>query len=281
MARGTPFHEILHLPLYWWRIKQEKTPLPSGQRLAYGPHARQYYLLFPSAVVSKGPLRIMIYFHGGAWRYGRPELFQLVAERFTRLGYTTILPSCRRTPAYNYWHVREDLNALMLHLEEQFPQQDKRFVVGGMSSGGNLAAHLFYNKDALHQIGFSTQQMKALLLLGAPLSLAAMPRSTHLRSFAGRRGSPRFTQAEVQHHVQSGDHRPVLCLHGQQDGLVPLRSAAHFFAQLNEAQLAQLTRYHPPNTTHLDVASWAQTRHPFQTIISNWMASLNQDLFSS
>lgn len=275
MSKGTPLHEILHLPLYWWRIKREKTSLPSGRKYAYGQHSRQYYLLFPSQIEAGGSLRVMIYFHGGAWRYGRPELFQLVAERFAPMGYTTVLPSCRRTPFYNYRHVREDMNAMMGHLARQFDGQAVQFVVGGMSSGGHLAAHLFYNRAALGKIGLSSQQIKGLLLLGAPLSLAAMPNSMHVRSFAGRPGSQLFEEAEVIHHVQSTDLRAVLCIHGEKDGLVPVRSAVHFFSQLEEQQLERVKRYHPADTTHLEVASWPQTGHPLQKIISEWLFSLD------
>ena len=180
IPKGNPVHEILHLPLYWWRVKREKAVLPVGQKKRYGSNKYQYYLLFPAPAKSQGTARILIYFHGGAWRYGRPELFQLVAERFTKLGYTTILPSCRRTPIYNYSHVREDLNAILGQVQAQFKDQQVQYIVGGMSSGGNLAAHLFYNISALQKIGIEAAQVRGLLLLGAPLSLQGMPNSIHL-----------------------------------------------------------------------------------------------------
>lgn len=271
IPRGTPLHELIHLPNYWWKVKTEKAILPRGQKHSYGKHARQYYLLFRAAEIAKKPNRIIIYFHGGAWRYGRPELFSLVAERLTNQGFTTILPSCRRTPHFNYQDVREDLNFLMLALQKQFPGEAVKFIVGGMSSGGNLAAHLFYNRKAMEGQGLSYTQFQGLLLLGAPLDLSAMPQNRHIRSFAGKPKSRLFHQANVQHHVQHQDQRPVLCIHGKQDGLVPIASADQFFLILEEKQSANTKRLHPDQASHLDVAAWVRTNSPFHSIILEWL----------
>lgn len=265
----------MHLPYYWWRVKTEKATRPEGQKHFYGKDPRQYYLMFPPPELNENQDRIIIYFHGGAWRYGRPELFRLVAEWFTRKGYTTVLPSCRRTPRFNYQDVRLDLNALMLSVKQHFPGRDLRFIVGGMSSGGNLAAHLFYNQKALAEMGFDHQAFLGLLLLGAPLDLAAMPQNTHVTSFAGKQNSPLFTEANVQVHVQQQDQRAVLCIHGEKDGLVPLASALQFFAFLEQIESANAKRLHPAQATHLDVAGWVRKDSPFHKVIMEWLDGLD------
>lgn len=275
IPKGNPLHEILRLPLYWWQIKREKAALPIGEKRKYGKHKHQYYLLFPAPSMAKDTVRILVYFHGGAWRYGRPELFQLVAERFTNLGYTTILPSCRRTPTYNYSHVREDLSAILGQVQTEFSDQQVRYIVGGMSSGGNLAAHLFYNISALQEVGIQAAQLQGLLLLGAPLSLQGMPNSIHVSSFAGKAGSKLYKEARIEAHVQESDLRPVLCIHGECDGLVPIASARQFFAQLKDQQQEKVLRVHPTDATHLDVASWVRQSSPFQQIIFDWLKTLD------
>lgn len=275
IPKGTPAHEVVHLPYYWWRVKKEKAPRPRGEKYFYGEESKQYYLLFPPQTVNKNQDRVIIYFHGGAWRYGRPELFGLVAERFTRQGFTTVLPSCRRTPRFNYQDVRLDLNALMLALRQQFPGKDVKFITGGMSSGGNLAAHLFYNQRALSNSGLSQQAFQGLLLLGAPLDLTAMPRNAHVSSFAGKPNSPLFQEANVQAHVQAKDQRPVLCIHGKQDGLVPLASALQFFAFLERIESANAKRIHPAQASHLDVAGWVKKDSPFHDVIMEWLEELD------
>ncbi len=276
IPRGTALHELIHLPHYWWKIKTEKAVLPEGKKHFYGEHSRQYYLCFPSAVGNKQQNRIMIYFHGGAWRYGRPELFELVAERFTNMGFVTILPSCRRTPLFNYQDIRTDLDLLMLSLQEQFPGKSVKFIVGGMSSGGNLAAHLFYNRQAMERQGLNYAQFQGLLLLGAPLNLSAMPQNKHVTSFAGPTKSVLFQEANIEHHVQAKDRRPVLCIHGKQDGLVPIASAQQFFMSLEQKQSANVRRLHPDQATHLDVAAWVRTDSPFYSIILQWLETLDQ-----
>ena len=271
IPRGTALHEVIHLPHYWWKIKAEEVDLPSGQKRSYGQDARQYYLLFAPAPQSAKKDRIVIYFHGGAWRYGKPELFSLVAERFTKKGFITILPSCRRTPRYNYHDVRADLNALIIALRNDYPGDAVRFIVGGMSSGGYLAAHLFYNQTALKTQGLSAQQFQGLLLLGAPLDLLAMPRNNHVSSFAGKPGSPLFQEANVQQHVQAEDQRSVLCIHGKQDGLVPFASAQQFFTAVEKIESGGARRLHPARASHLEVAAWATESSPYHTVIMEWL----------
>ncbi len=162
----------------------------------------------------------------------------------------------------------------MLSLRKQYPAEAVRFIVGGMSSGGNLAAHLFYNQIALEKQGLDYSQFQGLLLLGAPLDLTAMPQNTHLSSFAGKPESALFREANVQHHVQAQDQRPVLCIHGKQDGLVPVASAQRFFDVLEERRSAQATRLHPPQASHLDVAAWVKAESPFHTVIMDWIDTL-------
>ncbi len=274
IPKGTPLHEVVHLPYYWLLVKTEESARPTGQKHFYGEDSRQYYLLFPPQETSKNKDRVIIYFHGGAWRYGRPELFTLVAERFTQKGFITVLPSCRRTPRFNYQDVRLDLNKMIVSIKRHFPERDIKFIVGGMSSGGNLAAHLFYNQKALINQGFSQQEFLGLVLLGAPLDLAAMPRNTHVSSFAGKPSSPLFSEANVQVHVQAEDQRAVLCIHGEQDGLVPIASARQFFAALDQIGSANAKRLHPPQASHLDVAGWVRKNSPFHQVIMDWLDDL-------
>lgn len=271
IPKGYPIHEILHLPLYWWKVSS----IPIGEfpqeKIRYGKHAKQYYLVFPAEKVNDKISKVFIYFHGGAWRYGRPEMFKLVAFTLVKLGYTVILPSCRRTPSHNYNSIREDLTTLLLAIDQRFSTTEASYILGGMSSGGNLAAHLFYDRAALKRRGFDSRRLQALLLLGAPLDINKMPQNRLVTSFAGKKNTTQFKQANVQNHLVESEQRPVLLVHGQSDGLVPFTSAHSFIMSLQERQEGGIKVHSPVEATHLDVAAWACGENEFKSVILAWL----------
>lgn len=271
IPKGYPIHEILHLPIYWWKVSS----IPLGdlrqEKIRYGANATQYYLEFPAEEEEGKAPQIFIYFHGGAWRYGRPEMFKLVASTLVKLGYTVILPSCRRTPGHNYDAIREDLTALLLAVDQRYSRSAPSYILGGMSSGGNLAAHLFYDRAVLKQQGFDNNRLKALLLLGAPLDLGKMPQNRLVTSFAGKKDSTLFKQANVQNHLGKSEERPVLLIHGQSDGLVPFASAQSFIMALQKRQGSGIKVYSQVESTHLDVAAWACGENEFKSTILAWL----------
>lgn len=270
IPKGYPIHEILHLPIYWWKVSSIPLGDLQQEKVRYGENAKQYYLEFPGEKEEDNAPKIFIYFHGGAWRYGRPELFKLVASTLVKLGYTVILPSCRRTPGHNYSTIREDLTALLLAIDQRYARS-VTYILGGMSSGGNLAAHLFYDRAVLKQQGFDSSRLKALLLLGAPLDLSKMPQNRLVTSFAGKKDSTLFEQANVQNHLGKLEERPVLLIHGQSDGLVPFASAQSFIMALQKRQDSEIKVHSPAESTHLDVAAWACGENEFKSTILSWL----------
>lgn len=271
IPKGYPIHEILHLPIYWWKVSRIPIPVLVQERVQYGQDPKQYYLAFPLEKGKDKSHKIFIYFHGGAWRFGRPEMFKLVAFTLGKMGYTVVLPSCRRTPKHDYTSIREDLTQILLSIDHRFSQADTTYTVGGMSSGGNLAAHLFYNKTVLQQQGFDHNRLRALLLLGAPLDLRQMPQNKLVTSFATAMDSATFKEANVQHHLAEVEDRKVLMIHGQSDGLVPFESAHAFISILRERQDRKIQIHTPTDATHLDVAAWACGENEFKSIILSWL----------
>ena len=125
LPKGNPIHEILHLPAYWWQLYRMDTRSLKPEKLAYGPHHRQYFIFVPPPEKRVVPEKLVVYFHGGGWKFGRPEQFIASAKAFHEAGYPVILPSLRRIPFANYFDMRKDLNQLVLsitQLQQQYLQ---------------------------------------------------------------------------------------------------------------------------------------------------------------
>ncbi len=273
VPRGTVLHEIINLPVLWWRLSR----LPAGQfaehRLRYGRHPRQYMLVLRPqnpAVAS----RVLLFFHGGAWRLGRPEYFRAYARPFLDRGFTVVMPSVRRTPRYSYPAIREDLSSLLKRLDESgLKNGNDQIVIGGMSSGANLAALTLFNREELHRAGWSASDFAGALFLGAPLDLDAMPDSEPLFTFSGPRHSPQFRHANPASYLEEPPQRPwpVLCIHGSHDGLVPQKASARFIEQLQEKHQGAVEYHVLDRGTHLDAVSWVYQDNTIRQTILNWI----------
>lgn len=275
---GTALHEVLHLPVYWQRLAQTDTSSIAVERIAYGRHFRQYFLSIPPAPNVTQQDKIVVYFHGGGWKFGRPEQFLASVAAFHQQGYPVIMPSVRRTPLYNYYDLRADLDQLLLQLGEWQQQQGYgryRLVVGGMSSGGNLAALLALNREALDGIGRDQSAFAGLLLLGAPLSLEKMHQNPVLYAFAGKRDSTQFQAANPINHLENTIPLPIFCIHGRKDGLVAHASALDFVAAYQRRHPGLIHFVEWEGGTHLDAAAWSHPEVNLQEEILSWLKKLS------
>lgn len=93
-------------------------------------------VLIPSAE----PRGVLVYFHGGGWVVGNPDQFDTLARKIAvETGCVVVLPDYRLAPEHVYPAAADDawdvLQWSASHFDSALP-----LIVGGDSSGGNLAA---------------------------------------------------------------------------------------------------------------------------------------------
>jgi len=274
MKKGTALHELLHLPDHWAKMRTVSTETMRVSRHAYGAHFRQYLLCAkPLQIPSKSPRHAIVFFHGGAWRFGTPEQFVAYASFFTSLGYTVFMPSYRRLPLYQFTHLHEDLTATLLEISRLLATENEanpKLIVGGMSAGGHMAAALSHDASVWEAAGFSENPAAAFFACGAPLDLNMLPDSPLLLRLAGRRGSASYQKANPFWHLQQRPEvLPTLCIHGTQDGLVPVACAESFVQLAQQKSTASLHLIE--GGTHLDAGRWAYQEDEPQLLIKAWL----------
>jgi acetyl esterase/lipase len=278
VPKGFFLHEGLRLPPWVFRMET----FPHGdyhkEKYAYGNQFRQYLLYFQPKKNSTPKNHVIVYIHGGGWQFGRPEMFRANAKIMTDLGYHVFMPSHRRIPFYNIEDLREDMLSATLKILEIMRAEgleDKKIILGGISSGGNLAALLAFDRSILEKAGLRQSVFSALFLLGAPLHLEGMWKSPPLRMLAGKRNGGLFRKASPILHVQKGETLPTLILHGIKDGLVEYSSIVAFYEKMKEEQAADIRLMTLPDGNHLDSASWCFENHPSHKIVVNWLAEMD------
>ncbi len=275
--KGNPIQEGLYLPIYWLRTTLVPTRSIQLKKYFYGQHKRQYYLWLKPANTTPKRNHIIIYYHGGGWRYGTPEFFKANGKVFTDLGFEVIMPTYRPCPKHNYEHIRADVDATLLHIKELLQKENRwntKFILGGMSAGGNLVAHILYNQTQLVTLGWQTAQFSGIFLCGAPLDLSKMWDSPPLRHFTGPRKRTIFPKSSPINYLNSPQETPVLFVHGNKDGMVEYESALSFIEKLKTLQSKDITLQTLQGGSHLDAGSWVHTDNQARKWIKDWVLQI-------
>lgn len=277
-AKGTKFYELSSLPPFWYRLLNFQLDSMYERRYEYGTQRRQYLLFLQPENQQITKQNIIIYLHGGAWLLGKPEFFRPNAESFVKQGYGVILPSYRRVPKYSYADMREDLNEMMCCIQnilEEHNLQDKKFILGGVSAGGHLAAHWLYNRAALAQCGWSQDRFSGIFMLASPLDLEQMKKTLVLNFYT--RGKTK--EANPINYLQDQEHPPVLCIQGGKDGLVTYESATTFVDRYQQIDETLVQFHRLEEATHLDTSRWAYQDDEVKKLILDWVNEVEASVY--
>ena len=249
------------------------------QKVPYGEHRRQYLLLCRPEGGNGTRSQVVLYIHGGGWRYGAPDYYLTSAQWLVDQGYTVIMPSHRRTPTFGYADLREDLNAIWhtsLRLLDEIGLGDRQLIVGGLSSGGNLAALLALDMETQHKEGIDATRIDGLFVQSAPLDLRKMVWSPVLRSYAGSRRSATFKAASPVTYLTEQPSFPVLVMHGSKDGVVEPAAARSFVRRFEQAGFAGLTTHFIEGGKHTTTASWAYHDNDVREVFKKWLTNVDK-----
>lgn len=243
----------------------------------YGKHKNQYLCYFePKKIDPSKP--VLVFFHGGGWMAGRPEMFSNRARVFIEAGYPVIMPTHRKIPYHWYIDIKEDLISIFRLLPELLAVhqlEGRSILLGGMSSGGNLAALTAYDASILEMAKFPSDKIVGTLYCAAPLNLEGMPDSVILRGFAGKKTFNAFRLASPINHLAAHHNKPVMIVHGEEDGLVAYPSIVAFKEQLARVANCSIKFVTIPNGGHVSAVKWVGPDLQVRQLILEWMAGLS------
>lgn len=273
---NTLFHEFWQLWAHWHQhMGHAEGAFFEEERIDFGPNSRQYMLrLGPQESVHD---KVVVFFHGGGWQFGSPEMFRKYAHVFVREGYQVFLPSHRKIPFSNYSEMRQDiclaLGAVLKWMHAR-GGKESRIALGGISSGGNLAALLALDPGNQKAAGVEAGQIAGLFLLAAPLNLDEMWSSPSLLAFAGARHGALYQQANPILFIDKTPLPPTLIVHGEEDALVELAAAQTFYEKMEERFPGRAEWLVIPKGSHLDVASWAHRDNFIRYSMLHWLRGI-------
>lgn len=263
--------QLAEIPFQIAHHLRASQPLARPEKHLFGPAWRQYLLMWmPQDDV---PLRdsVVMMWHGGGWRVGWPGLHPTLPEFFLREGFPVVMPAYRLAPFASHRHMREDLSlalGLTLKLLKEKGLERKRLLVGGVSAGGTLAAHLVFDRAALEESGLTQDIFSGFISFAGPLDLDVMPNFRAVRMYAGGKpGSTAWTMANPVRYLQEEETIPALLIHGTTDAIVPFACSESFYERYTGAKTL-----HPlPGKTHLDVMRFATDDRATADMLQVWL----------
>lgn len=268
--------EVKGAPRHAYKVTQSriKNGVFPHKKHPFGKHRKQYLCWFEPAKVTKD--HIIIFYHGGGWTFGKPEVFSDRAKLFAEKGYHVIMPSHRKLPLNSYPEIREDLMLTLKKVYEVMREKDllhKKIILGGMSSGGNLAALLLLDHSLLENTPFTPAHFSSAFLCGAPVNLSGMTDSFLLTNYAGKKERATFKKASPINFIPTSFSKQLLIVHGTEDGLVNYQSTADFVEKLGKVSNSPIDFYTIPGGSHLQAVSWAYEDNAVRRKILAWLNS--------
>jgi acetyl esterase/lipase len=278
LPKGSILQELIQLPIYWSKVFQVNTNELYSEKYSFGPHRKQYLYYLSKNKQPSNQKQVIIYIHGGGWRYGSPEAFRPNAKFFIELGYDVFMPAHRKTPKYGYKDQIEDIALAVQKVKEIMRDKgmsNRQIIIGGISSGGNLSALLVYNNSILHQYGIDKTEFAGLFLLAAPLNIRLMLQTHVLRSFAGKPKQKRYNLANPYSLICGEEKIPHLIVHGERDGLVNYFSSLTFVDKFRALNPEYLEFHTIPDGSHLDAGKWMFREDEVGQKLRNWLSALS------
>ena len=180
------------------------------------------------------PVPGVIFVHGGGWRSGKRQDYQLYTTRFARHGYVVATITYRLREAGYFPNCVEDAKCAVRWMRANAARinvdPDRIAVIGG-SAGGHLAMMVGYSSDVPELEGTGGHEgvssaVQAVVDIYGPVDFSVYPERNHnlVTTFLQGTYDERtgvYVKASPITHVDSSDP-PTLIIHGTIDTLVPV-----------------------------------------------------------
>lgn len=265
--------DVVQLIPFWSQMRKVEMHIVS-EKYSFGKHEKQYLLHCQADKRVKERDYVILYFHGGAWQFGSPDAFLPAAQVMTDWGFPVIMASHRRLPWHGYHSMREDISLTLEKTWEIMKEkglEDKKIILGGMSSGGNLAALLYFDKKTLANLNIPKEKLSAIFLQAAPLDLGQMIWSPTVQLFGGRKNSATFAAASPITYLEVADSRPMYLVHGDKDGVVQYECTSSFWEKTESLSYPNVRFETIKGGAHLSSSNWAVKDNDARKMLKEWL----------
>ncbi len=174
---------------------------------------------------AEGPLKTVVFFYGGSWKWGSRDDYAFAAEALASKGWLVVVPDYRLYPEVRFPGFIEDGAQAVAWTKQNIARyggDPDRLYLAGHSAGGHIALMLTLDERFLAAAGMSNRDIRATATLAAPAAFDPLKYAS-VRAIFEQMPDP--NQARPIEFVD-GSEPPLLLLHGLDDDTVfPSNSA--------------------------------------------------------
>jgi acetyl esterase/lipase len=220
--------------------------------IAYGPdpqHGLDVYV--PDRPSTSRPM--VVFWHGGRWRFGDKADYRFVGAALTELGCVAVLPNYRHYPDVKMPGFMEDAARAGRWAAEhagQFGADPSRFYLMGHSAGAHMAAMLTLDPRYFAGTGQPAPPVAGVIGLSGPYDFLPLLEADMQDMF----GPPEKFPGSQPINFVHGDAPPMLLIHGVRDDIVWPKNSRNFASALRARGVGATLKLYP-KLSHADTVA--------------------------
>jgi acetyl esterase/lipase len=221
--------------------------------IAYGPEPQQRLDVYVPESAAVNPRPVVVFWHGGRWRYGDKADYRFVGAALAESGYLTLVANYRHYPQVKMPGFMQDAAQAALwaaaHAYEYGGDRERLYLMGH-SAGAHLAALVTLDSRYFAAAGQGAPHIAGVIGLSGPYDFLPLLEPDVQDMF----GPPQlYLQSQPINFVRP-DAPPMLLVHGLKDETVRPKNSINLAAALR-ALGAPVTLKLYPKLAHADTVA--------------------------
>jgi acetyl esterase/lipase len=220
--------------------------------IAYGPDPQQRLDVYvPDNVLEPRP--VVLFWHGGRWRYGDKADYRFVGAALAESGYVTVVANYRHYPQVKMPGFMQDAALAALwtaaHANEYGGACERMYLMGH-SAGAHLAALVTLDPRYFAAAGQSAPHIAGVIGLSGPYDFLPLLEPDVQDMFGP---APLYADSQPINFVRA-DSPPMLLVHGLKDDTVLPKNSRNLAAALRALGVPAMLKLYP-KASHADTVA--------------------------
>ena len=198
--------------------------------LSYGKHERQVLDVVHLEGAKDCP--VILFFHGGSWRWGRKDYHRTIGKQFAQAGVVFATANYRLYPEVRFPAFPEDAVLAVKWIRDNIAKyggNPKKIFLMGHSSGAHSMALVGLDESYLKKVGGDFSWIKGVIAMSCPYYFDPSKEFLYRDVFDVGRDHKEFMPLN---HVDGGAEPPILVMHGFFDPLIAVERAEAFIKKV-------------------------------------------------
>jgi acetyl esterase/lipase len=219
-------------------------PYKRHANIAYGSNPQQRLDVYAPESAAVTPRPVVVFWHGGRWRYGDKIDYRFVGATLAESGYVTVVANYRHYPEVKMPGFMQDAALAALwaaaHADEYGGGRDRLYLMGH-SAGAHLAALVTLDPRYFAATGQAAPHIAGVIGLSGPYDFLPLLEPDVQDMF----GPPPLYPASQPINFVRADAPPMLLVHGLKDETVRPKNSINLAAALTALGVPVTLKLYP------------------------------------